>query len=430
MGRKTEGRIFQRGKKGTYYLQYYLNGKEVRRRLLDDNGNPVTNKREAEKAKERELAPVKTNDHEQRRRQVADAYRNAKEVAQDAKEKAKPKTPISEMWERNPWDTNTRGGTERKLSASTIEDNYCQWKKFPEWADTQNIRYAEDVTPDHAETFQKYLIEQKLSGDRVNKCIMCAKVMFDLSGIEPNPFANLRRRHHKAQGRRELTTDELHAVCQNATGELRTLLAIGLYTGLRLKDACNIKWGEINEDLSRIILQPSKIAYKDNSEVVLPVHPVLQAILAETPEHERQGPVLPDFSALYARDRGEASRVVQRHLKKQGIKLHKDPEKKNGQRVGVDVGFHSLRHSFVSICARQGVPLHVVRSLCGQYSPQVQRLYLHNSVEDFEQAIATLPSVSEDENKSEEQELREKAAELVKTADIASVKQFLENAEE
>jgi hypothetical protein len=34
--------------------------------------------------------------------------------------------------------------------------------------------------------------------------------------------------------RREPTVDELQNVCQSALGELRTLLALGVYSGLRL----------------------------------------------------------------------------------------------------------------------------------------------------------------------------------------------------
>ena len=49
-----------------------------------------------------------------------------------------------------------------------------------------------------------------------------------------------------ANSRRELTIDELRKVCQTATGELRTLLALGIYSGLRLGDCATLRWGEVD----------------------------------------------------------------------------------------------------------------------------------------------------------------------------------------
>ncbi len=53
---------------------------------------------------------------------------------------------------------------------------------------------------------------------------------------------------------RELTIEELRQVCSAATGELRTLFAIGLYSGLRLADAVTLQWGEV-ELIRRLILE-------------------------------------------------------------------------------------------------------------------------------------------------------------------------------
>lgn len=42
------------------------------------------------------------------------------------------------------------------------------------------------------------------------------------------------------------------------------------------------------------------------------------------------------------------------------------------------VGFHSLRHSFVSLCAKAKTPLHVVQKLVGHGSPLLTSdVYLH-----------------------------------------------------
>ena len=71
MARKTKGRIFTRGKNDYYYLQYYLNGKQIVKALRDDNNNPITGKRAAQKVADVILAPYKANNDVQRRQQRA-----------------------------------------------------------------------------------------------------------------------------------------------------------------------------------------------------------------------------------------------------------------------------------------------------------------------------------------------------------------------
>ena len=65
-----KGRLFTRGKRGNYYLQYYLKGKQIVRALRDENGKPITSQRKAEKARDRELAPYVAKSETQRRQQA------------------------------------------------------------------------------------------------------------------------------------------------------------------------------------------------------------------------------------------------------------------------------------------------------------------------------------------------------------------------
>ena len=59
------------------------------------------------------------------------------------------------------------------------------------------------------------------------------------------------------------------------------------------------------------------------------------------------------------------------------------------------VGFHSLRHSFVSLCAKAKTPLHVVQKLVGHGSPLLTaEVYLHLDSEQKRDAIAALPKIA------------------------------------
>ena len=422
MGRKTRGTLYKRG--GTWWIEYQHQGQRFRESL------GVTDRAKAEELRALRMAPLALSDEARRLEELQDRYETAtrkRDAARQAEAEAlRARLPIAEMWDRHPYTTNTRGSQERELSPRTVRDNRFQWGRFVAWAEGRELANAEDVTPEHARAFRDYLRRERLSPNRANKIAGLCAVMFRLAGIEPTPFDDLRKLAEKPEGRRELTETELRAVCGSATGELRTLLAVGLYTGLRLGDACTLEWSEVSPDLSRIIREPSKTSYT-GSELVIPVHTVLATILAETPAGKRRGHIVPDLAERYQRNSANVSRMVTRHFTACGLRVHKpgtgkeiDPEtgekRDTGKRAVVELGFHSLRHSFVSICAREGVPLHVVQALCGHSTPAVQRLYLHHSTEDTARAIASLPAVTEDATPDPEAGKRARAAKLLEDA--------------
>ena len=58
------------------------------------------------------------------------------------------------------------------------------------------------------------------------------------------------------------------------------------------------------------------------------------------------------------------------------------------------VGFHSLRHSFVSLCAKAGAPQHVVQKRVGHGSPAMTEHYTHADADQKREAIAVLPELT------------------------------------
>ena len=70
-----------------------------------------------------------------------------------------------------------------------------------------------------------------------------------------------------------------------------------------------------------------------------------------------------------------------------------EKEVHTGKRAVVEVGFHSLRHSFVSLCRSANVPLAVVEALVSHASPAVTRLYTHTGADAALAAVNGLPYV-------------------------------------
>ena len=132
---------------------------------------------------------------------------------------------------------------------------------------------------------------------------------------------------------------------------------------------------------------------KTGKAVQIPIHAELLAMLKQA-EAERAGEyVLPEYAAAYLKRNQTVVARIQRHFTDCGI-VTAAPERKQRSLRGVEVGFHSLRHSFVSLCANAGVSLAAVQSIVGHSSPAMTRHYTHLGLEAAQGAIAALPALS------------------------------------
>jgi hypothetical protein len=118
-------------------------------------------------------------------------------------------------------------------------------------------------------------------------------------------------------------------------------------------------------------------------------------MLSKIPANERKDYVNPITAKTYLDGKRTAvTSAIQKHFADCGIET--THERENGVRAVVDVGFHSLRHTFVSMCREAGAPLSTVESLVGHHSPALTRHYTHTSIEAAQGAICLLPAINGD----------------------------------
>jgi integrase len=280
------------------------------------------------------------------------------------------------------------------------------------------VKALRDVTPDMAGEYIVHLGSEGKSPNTINKYLnlltLVFRVLKDKARLTVNPWEGIQRKTLVTHGRRELTIEELRRVCAAADGELRLLLALGLYTGLRLGDCATLRWGEVDLIRGRITRIPNKTGRRNPHPVIVPIHASLRAILEETPSSKRHGYVLPESAEIYARRSDTLTDRVQRLFEACEITTHKpgtgfeiqigeDGKKtkvSTGNRASVEVGFHSLRHSFVSLCRASDVPLSVVESIVGHSNPSMTRHYTHTGDAAALAAVSSLPSLKAEDTKA------------------------------
>jgi integrase len=327
---------------------------------------------------------------------------------------------LSDAWEA--WINHPNRGV---AGDSTVCMYKCRWGRltpipkksgkvhscgFLYWLATYHphVKYMHEINFQMAEGYASFLKSQNMAPRTYNGAIKFLRSMFKTlmlrAGLAHNVWDSINRIPNNTAGRRNFTSEELQKVCSAATGDMRYLIAIGLYTGLRLGDVVTLKWSAgyhvngntmplgifLDEQMIRLI--PGKTRRKMKA-ITIPIHPVLHSLLSTLRQQmSGDGFLFPDLARIYLH--GDASRItseLQSLFRSCGIET---TERIPGRsKVVVRVGFHSLRHSFVSLCAANKIPQLAIQDLVGHGSPAMTALYAHADEKQKSQAINLLPDM-------------------------------------
>lgn len=379
---KGTGTLVLRGK--TWCARWMVNGKVFTRTT------GTSDRRQAEAKLSEFVAPFMLGGEAKTLETVAARLGGVKaELARYEDEK--PAIAIRHGWQAY-LDQHNRPDT----GETTLEVYEGQYEAFASWMEGSfsQIEELRHVTQDHADRYAGHLLK-RVGASTFNRHVVLLtlvwRVLEKAARLSFNPWKQIARKRFVVHSRRELTIAEINAVMNTAAGEMRVLLALGLYCGLRLGDAACMGWGNVDMVKRVVSLVPAKTKRRRKEPLKVPLHPTLYAMLAETPERSRRGRVLPGLAERYESNDGALAKDVGRLFGACGIATkNKDA---GAKRASADCGYHSLRHSFVSLCAAGGVSQSIVQSLVGHGSPAMTQHYSHIGLETARTAIATLPGL-------------------------------------
>ena len=355
-------------------------------------------RRAAEAKAEKLNAPFAARDTADRLAHIAGALDAAKVNAEALEDAADPGLLV-----RDAFDAYERHPDRPDAGEATLDQYRCQWGRFEKWLAKEypDLKHLRNVSPEIARAFMDKLTGEKASPNTWNKyrgfLCMVFRVLAKPGRVAVNPFDGMKARKLQTVHRRALTVEELRAVCAKATGEMRVLLALGVYTGARLGDCCTMKWGAVDMGRGEIRYAPRKTSARtDGKSLTIPLHPVLAAILNETPASKRRGYVLPDYAAHYL-EKGPAniSQKVQAHFETCDLATAGEARGKR-KRAPVAVGFHSLRHTAVSMLRDAGASMAAAMAITGHTSAALLDVYTHAGADTVRAAVAALPAIGGD----------------------------------
>lgn len=337
------------------------------------------------------------------------------------------------------WQAYVDSERRKKPSAATMKQYQYQWGEFANWMHEHHpdITRPADVTPAIAAEYMRDLGKtMTVSTKNRHRALLIAvyRTFIRDGRAERNPFEGITHERTEQLGRREIALPMLAKVCDAAQGEMKLLFFLGIYTALRLKDCCLLRWEDVDMAHRTITVVPAKMRRRKtgrDASVTIPIGPQLYPMLAATPPDHMTGYVLPETAETYRRRRNTITSRVQRILEACGLELYYEAEEgEAGARKQIKYGFHSLRHSAVTMLREAGAPEAVTMALVGHDSPAMTGQYTHVGTAALAAAVNSMPTLLTNGNgagkaEAEERADRERLAKLSRTGRIALVRQAL-----
>lgn len=391
-------KLFPRGLKGIYQFRIHEGGRDswvsTKRSTLEEAEDFRRKYFDAENVGRAEAKQNRTAT------QIAD------KVAHSITGKDVQRTPIKDLFPRwratdTSYDELTPGLRSHYLRITT---------EFVDWCRRHGIECVENVTPEDAKKYAKILWDSHLTPKTFNTHVTFLSRVFSsldtvLSLPSRNPFdrrvvarKSIRKNEvARHEGVEPTEVEKLVVAAAKVSAECRDLFILGHCTGLRLKDACLLKWSSVLDTF--IEVKPAKTQHSDNTARI-PICGKLKQMLTER-RHLAAGEYLfPEVAADYKRDpsgvSGRAKRIFEDVFPE--AETVRAPGNHRFRKSSI-LSFHSFRVTMMSLLASKNVPLRDAMRMMGWESLQMvldyERLLNRSREEADKRATALIHSLEE-----------------------------------
>jgi integrase/recombinase XerC len=286
------------------------------------------------------------------------------------------------------WTKAAESWIEAKTTAKpkTIDKYRTDIAHFARWLGVRASHNLRDITPDDISAFFRDLKDKGYSDNTAALVIGTIRSIFRravlLRQIDLNPAELLTISRTDAAKRRSFTPEEIGRILAaiKDDAEWTTACLFGLYYGMRLWDACNRSYEEIDGGVLRFV--PQKKSRK-GKVVAVPLVGQLSILRGE-------GKITPTLAKLTV---SVASGQFSRILDKAGIVRSRQKATGKGRGV-VDATFHSWRHTTNSLLVDAGVDQKVRQMICDHDTVEMSNRYTHASIETMTKALTPLAAIA------------------------------------
>lgn len=251
-------------------------------------------------------------------------------------------------------------------------------------------RGLELVTPDDVRGFRDSQVKQGKTPQTANNLLKALRIPFALAHsqgfipTDPTAAKIVKTLPKEGTSRSVFTAPQLAALVTAADEDWRGMVLFSAYTGQRLSDVANLRWGAVN-------LAAGEVAFvqgKTKRHVSVPLHLSLTSWLQE---RQRRAPGIGKahvFPQKAGRGTGGGYGLSGRFralMAAAGIVSEKTRVRSKAKgskgRTTYALSHHSLRHTFNSALANAGVSQELRQALTGHASAEMNKIYTHHERE-------------------------------------------------
>jgi len=315
--------------------------------------------------------------------------------------------------------------TGERLLVASIEDffeEYIEMKKTTGTAKTTLARYKPvtkgflgsltanrrrgsigTVTPLEIERFVKAELEL---GKSPSTCDFALKVLSSIfaaahrKGLAlSNPALAVDALNALSEERIPFVEEQVKALLAKADTDWFGMILFGYHCGMRLSDAANLLWENIDLEAGVVTFLEQKTAgrkRKANPETSIVLHPDILAWLKTQPAGIEKAPLFPALAGKTSGSAGGLSNAFTSLMSEAKIKVPLGKQVTGKGRQFRKLGFHSLRHSMISNLANADVSADVRKTMSGHSSDEIHQRYVHLNLESQRKAVDGMVSVVSD----------------------------------
>lgn len=252
-------------------------------------------------------------------------------------------------------------------------------------------KHAADITSKLAEEYLEHLGNSVGASTYNIRLVLFKRVWKALStefSLQTCAWESFKKKKAAKGARRTLSSKELAKLFATAeTHDMKLLLTIGTYTGLRLGDCAMLKWADIDFEHNIMRVVPMKTRKHMDGPIEIPMHSVLASAL-KAAAHDSEYVSRANADSYMA---GKLSGDVVNLFKSCGIET--SAKDANGK-TKIICSFHSLRHTFISMAINSGMSPLLVQRIVGHSSVDMTSAYFHESMDKMAEGINSMPDVA------------------------------------
>jgi integrase len=255
------------------------------------------------------------------------------------------------------------------------------------------------LDPSSIEAFRDTQIKEGKSASTANMVVKTIRIPLNLARrqglILTNPAEGVDLLDAESGTRSTFTIEQLNTLLQHADWQWQGLILLGATCGLRLGDAAKLSWKQIDLERKVIVYVPQKAvrAKKRKHEAI--ILPSMEKWLFQWPG-ANDDPNSPLFPTLFRLRTGGCNGLSARFRKVMTlaeIDRGEDTRAVAGKgRRFFQLGFHSLRHTFISLMANLGVRRELRMKLAG-HTTAVHDRYSHLELETYRRELSGFPDL-------------------------------------